>query len=145
MPRELYNLNEISAIAGVTPRTVYFYIQKGLLPHPGTRGPGAKYERRHLMRLRLVRILQGEHLPLAKIRERLTAMSDAQIEQAVSGTSSGAATSSAKPPVGSDRSQWERVVLTQGVELHFRRPLTRRRNKQVEQLLEEARRIMQDG
>jgi hypothetical protein len=81
----------------------------------------------------------------SEIRERLAAMSDAQVEQAVSGTSSAAAISSAKPPVGSDRSQWERVVLTQGVELHFRRPLTMRRNKQVEQLLEEARRIMKDG
>lgn len=145
MPSELYNINEISAMAGVTPRTVHFYIQQGLLPHPITRGPGAKYERRHLMRLRLVRMLQEEHLPLAEIRERLAAMSDAHVEQTVTGTSSAAATSSDRPPVAADRSQWERVVLAQGVELHFRRPLTRRRNKQVEQLLDEARRIMKDG
>lgn len=145
MPSEPYNINEISAMAGVTPRTVHFYIQQGLLPHPITRGPGAKYERRHLMRLRLVRMLQEEQLPLAEIRERLAAMSDAQVEQTVSGTFGATATSGARPPVGSDRSQWERVVVARGVELHFRRPLTRRRNKQVEQLLEEARRIMKDG
>jgi DNA-binding transcriptional MerR regulator len=83
VPKELYNLNEISAMAGITPRTDHFHVQQGLVPHPGTRGPGAKYERRHLTRLRPVRMLQAEHLPLAEIRERLAAMSDAQVEQAV--------------------------------------------------------------
>ena len=180
MRNGLLDLKQLCDIAGVTPRTVYFYIQRGLLPRAGTHGPGAKYEHRHLARLQLVRMLQREHLPLAEIRERLQALSDEEVERAVAGASGPAPTSSAddtldyvrqllskgatsplspqnmlgqlpatagssKAPVGLDRSQWDRVVLTQDVELHIRRPLTRERNRQVERLLEEARRIMKEG
>ena len=183
MDTNSFDLKQLCDIAGVTSRTVYFYIQQGLLPHAGTHGPGAKYERRHLARLQLVKLLQREHLPLAEIRERLQGLSDAQVEQAVAEASSAPLISNsssadsalgyirqllskdassprgrqelphtqrpadgrAGPPVGWDRSQWDRVVLTQDVELHIRRPLTRERNRQVERLLEEARRIMKEG
>jgi DNA-binding transcriptional MerR regulator len=78
-----YDLKEICSEAGVTPRTVHFYIQQGLLPPAGFLGPGAKYNRSHLYRLRLIRLLQKEHLPLAEIRRRLEALSDFQIEELV--------------------------------------------------------------
>jgi hypothetical protein len=54
------------------------------------------------------------------------------------------AAASIKPPVGWDRSQWDRIVLTPDVELHVRRPLTREGNKRLERLLEEARRILKE-
>lgn len=142
------DLKRLCDLAGVTPRTVYFYVQQGLLPHAGTHGPGAKYGRRHLTRLQLVKLLQREHLPLAEIRERLLALSDAEVEQALAGPVAApapASDGSAKPPVGSSRSRWDRVALTPDVELHIRRPLTRERNKQVERLLEEARKILKEG
>ena len=66
-----YSLTELADVAGVTPRTVRYYISQGLLPSPGTSGPGAKYDDAHLDRLRLIRRLQREHLPLADIRQRL--------------------------------------------------------------------------
>jgi DNA-binding transcriptional MerR regulator len=50
-----------------------------LLPSPGASGPGAKYDDKHLGRLRLVRKLQREHLPLAEIRQRLAGLDDAAI------------------------------------------------------------------
>src|SRR5687767_8634177 len=54
-------------------------MQQGLLRSPGVPGPGAKYDDRHLDRLRLIRRLQREHLPLAEIRRRLETMSDSQV------------------------------------------------------------------
>ncbi|HEU4565317.1 MAG TPA: MerR family transcriptional regulator [Gemmatimonadaceae bacterium] len=66
-----YDLAELADLADVSPRTVRYYIQQGLLPSPGARGPGARYDRAHLDRLRLIRRLQREHLPLAEIRRRL--------------------------------------------------------------------------
>jgi DNA-binding transcriptional MerR regulator len=67
----MFDLQELCDLAGVTPRTVRYYIQQGLLPSPGTRGPGARYEMEHLERLQLIRRLQKEHLPLSEIRHRL--------------------------------------------------------------------------
>jgi hypothetical protein len=54
MPTNAYYINHLCDISGVTPRTVYYYVQQGLLPPPGARGPGARYDRRHLLRLQLI-------------------------------------------------------------------------------------------
>ena len=62
---------ELADLAGVTPRTVRYYLAQGLLPAVGQTGPGSKYDEDHLARLRLIRRLQAEHLPLAEIRRRL--------------------------------------------------------------------------
>lgn len=74
-----YSLTELADLAGVTPRTVRYYMSQGLLPSSGSSGPGAKYDDAHLARLRLVRRLQREHLPLAEIRQRLAGLDDAAI------------------------------------------------------------------
>jgi DNA-binding transcriptional MerR regulator len=72
MPDEdRYSLTELADLAGVTPRTVRYYLAQGLLPAVGQTGPGSKYDEDHLARLRLIRRLQAEHLPLAEIRRRL--------------------------------------------------------------------------
>jgi DNA-binding transcriptional MerR regulator len=76
MPDGTYSLGDLCGLAGVTPRTVRYYISQGLLRSPGTSGPGARYDDGHLSRLRLVRRLQREHLPLAEIRARLAALTD---------------------------------------------------------------------
>lgn len=71
-----YTLSELSSLAGVTPRTVRYYIGQGLLPAVGISGPGAKYDDSHLARLRLIKRLQAEHQPLAEIRRRLETLDD---------------------------------------------------------------------
>jgi len=76
MATDSYDLPELCDLADVTPRTVRYYVQQGLLPSPGARGPGARYDRGHLNRLQLIRRLQREHLPLAEIRARLAGLSD---------------------------------------------------------------------
>lgn len=73
-----YSLTDLSRVAGVTPRTVRYYIGQGLLPSPGA-GPSARYRETHLARLRAIRRLQREHLPLAEIRRRLEEMSEEEV------------------------------------------------------------------
>jgi DNA-binding transcriptional MerR regulator len=78
-PESEYSLQDLSHLGGVTPRTIRYYIAQGLLPSPGKAGPGATYTDGHLNRLRLIRRLQREHLPLAEIRSRLAALDDATV------------------------------------------------------------------
>ncbi len=80
MPDDVpYSLTELADVAGVTPRTVRYYLSQGLLPGVGQTGPGSKYGSAHLARLRLIRRLQAEHLPLAEIRRRLDDLDDDEI------------------------------------------------------------------
>jgi DNA-binding transcriptional MerR regulator len=74
-----YSLTELADLAGVTPRTVRYYLSSGLLPGVGPSGPGSKYGEEHLRRLRLIRRLQRDHLPLAGIRRRLDELDDEAI------------------------------------------------------------------
>ena len=76
---ERYSLTELADLAAVTPRTVRYYLAQGLLPAVGQSGPGSKYDAGHLVRLRLIRRLQAEHLPLAEIRRRLEGLGDDEI------------------------------------------------------------------
>jgi DNA-binding transcriptional MerR regulator len=91
---ERYAVTELADLAGVTPRTVRYYLSQGLLPAVGQSGPGSKYGTGHLARLRLIRRLQGEHLPLAEIRRRLDPLDDDQIRDL-------AGSEPAPPPQGS--------------------------------------------
>jgi DNA-binding transcriptional MerR regulator len=164
----LLELAELCEQTGVTARTVRYYIQQGLLASPGQMGPGAKYTPSHLARLLLIRKLQQEHLPLAEIRRRLTNLDDesvlslvrsparagsaADYARSVLGQSARpgkgpttAVAAPSKPAFASDRSTWERIVLSPDVELHIRRPLTREDNRRIEQVLEFARRTLNAG
>jgi len=96
MPTESeYSLQDLSDLAGVTPRTIRYYIAQGLLPSPGKAGPGTTYTDGHLNRLRLIRRLQREHLPLAEIRSRLAALDDATVASLVEAPASERAADSA--------------------------------------------------
>jgi DNA-binding transcriptional MerR regulator len=82
-PDERFSLTELADLAGVTPRTVRYYLGQALLPAVGPSGPGSKYGATHLARLRLIRRLQAEHLPLAEIRRRLDDLDEVQIRDLI--------------------------------------------------------------
>lgn len=72
-PPHTYSLPEFATLTGVTPRTIRYYISEGLLSSPGA-GPQARYTDEHLDRVRLIKHLQRNHLPLAEIRTQLKAI-----------------------------------------------------------------------
>ena len=84
MPDDPYSLSDLARLADVTPRTVRYYVALGLLPSPEAAGPATRYGEAHLARLRLIRRLQRDHLPLAEIRIRLERMADDEIIATVS-------------------------------------------------------------
>jgi DNA-binding transcriptional MerR regulator len=203
-PVSTLTLTDLARQADVTPRTVRYYIGQGLLPGPVGQGPAAHYGGSHLDRLRLIKRLQLQHLPLAEIRARLEELEDDEIAALATevepdrprdstsqagqsalayirsvlagsplagGTPPAMTTSTTrrttasrareptaeygtppwlqpqppKPrPPGSDRSTWERISLAPDIELHVRRPLAPQTIKQLDQLLDAARRLLRD-
>lgn len=95
MATDSYDLLELCDAADVTPRTVRYYVQQGLLPAPDTRGRGARYDRAHLERIQLIKRLQGRHLPLAEIRTQLAALNDAAVHALVAEPAAGERSGSA--------------------------------------------------
>lgn len=191
-----HTINELSALSGLSVRTIRYYLAQGLVPPAGREGSGTRYPDATLARLRLITRMRDAHLPLAEIRKRLAAMSDAEVVElsaeagepepvgsaldyvrsalAGGGTSQTAlfealpsepdaddlgsrtplrqtvsigipAPPSMPPPADAttfgQRSQWERVAITPDIELHIRRPLSRRDNKMVERLIAFARQL----
>lgn len=165
----LYDISELADRAGTTVRTIRYYLQRGLLPSPTGPGSGARYGPGHLARLRLIRGLQREHLPLAEIRRRIAGLDDAEVEALVEPSQGPLARADsavdyvravlgpqpafphrarvpAPPPprrTPRERSHWERIPLSDDVEVHVRRPLSRVDNRRVDRLLEEARRVFE--
>lgn len=78
--RDELSIEELAEATGVPVRTVRFYITEGLLPGPGSRGKAAAYRREHLARLRLIRLLVRQRLPLAEIRDVLARLDDAEVD-----------------------------------------------------------------
>lgn len=70
------DLSELANRAGVSPRTIRYYIQEGLLPSPETKGPGAHYGQEHVDRLQIIKRLQQQYLPLVEIRRLLKEAGD---------------------------------------------------------------------
>ncbi len=77
-PRE-YSLDELSEAAGVTPRTVRYYIVEGLLPPPISAGRNATYSQEHLDRLLAIAMLKDMFLPLREIKRQLEMLTPEQL------------------------------------------------------------------
>src|SRR5262245_11099464 len=73
------SIEELAARVDVPVRTVRYYIAEGLLPGPGARGRAAAYGEEHLLRLRLIRRLVEQRVPLAEIRQRLGSLALAEV------------------------------------------------------------------
>jgi DNA-binding transcriptional MerR regulator len=66
-----YGVEELARLAGLRVDTIRFYQAKGLLPRPRRAGRRAVYSAGHLARLRRIRTLQDQGLPLEVIRRLL--------------------------------------------------------------------------
>lgn len=76
-----YKVSELAEKAGVTKRTIHYYISKGLLLPPEGSGVNSVYNDDHLNRLLLIKKLQSEYMPLNKIREYILENPTAKISE----------------------------------------------------------------
>ena len=81
MSETSYKLDELAAAAGVSPRTVRYYVQRGLLPAPAFRGRDTAYSDEHLLRLRAIKRLQEKFLPLDAIQAELEKSSREELKE----------------------------------------------------------------
>nr|WP_187345242.1 helix-turn-helix domain-containing protein [Cystobacter ferrugineus] len=131
-----WKLSELAEAVGVTPRTVRYYVQRGLLPAPPFKGPDTVYGEEHLLRLKAIRVLQARFLPLDAIQvelarltpEALQALAEAEPSAPPAASPSvpspaGPGPAPASPPESASPSaaptSWRRWELAPGLELHL--------------------------
>ena len=85
------SIAELARQAGVTVRTVRYYVAEGLLPPPAGVGPRSAYGREHLLRLEAVRCLKARYYPLAEIRRTLAGRSAEEVGALLAELSDGLA------------------------------------------------------
>ncbi|RWC95323.1 MAG: MerR family transcriptional regulator, partial [Mesorhizobium sp.] len=63
-----YNAAQLAQLAGVSERTVRYYVREKLIDPPAGRGRGSHFDNHHLAQLRCVRMLQDGGMGHADIR-----------------------------------------------------------------------------
>ena len=158
-------LSDLATAAGVSPRTIRYYVTQKLIPSPGTRGPGTKWDRSLLDRLLLIKELQRKNWPLSEIRDHLRELDEEGVRQELGRPPelplSDSALSYVRSVMPSAREEparyaapapraeirsttWEVIRLAPGVELSVRRPVSREQNQLVDRLLDAARTIFSE-
>ena len=100
---ERYSIDELATLAGVTPRTVRYYIAESLLDRPEGEKRGAHYLRRHLEQLLLIRRWTDAGISLERVRELSAgAPEDPPRQRAMPGSVE----------------VWSRMTLADGLEVH---------------------------
>ena len=103
-----YTLDEISGLSGVSPRTIRYYIQIGMLAGPSGETRAARYSPAQLAQLVAIRNWQASGLSLERIGTLLAA--------------TRAPHTAHRPPSQSQRESvrvWTRYTVADGVELHI--------------------------
>jgi DNA-binding transcriptional MerR regulator len=98
MPTDTFDIQGLVNASGVPRRTIYFYVQQGLLPPPQGAGLAAYYTPAHLLRLQLIPVLRGEGLRLDEIRRRFGEMTEEEMHQELEAAKAAEEKKPALPP-----------------------------------------------
>jgi len=97
-----FSLQQLAVLAGVSPRTVRYYIAEGLLDRPEGEKRGAHYLRRHLEQLLAIRRWTDAGDSLDQVRSRLSDSPDA----------------ARRPVVPGAVELWSRIAIADGIDIH---------------------------
>jgi DNA-binding transcriptional MerR regulator len=73
-------IEDLAELVDVPVRTIRFYITEGLIPGPEGRGKATTYTEEHLLRLRLVRRLAEQRVPLTEIKAQTDPLTLAEVK-----------------------------------------------------------------
>lgn len=103
-----YSIADLEEETGFIPRTIRYYISEGLLTPAHGRGPTATYDKDHLLRLKLIKELKDQFLPLEAIKHHLENLGTEDLEHHFAIQS------------GPVEEQWRRIEFGPDLELHVR-------------------------
>lgn len=119
---QTFKLEELASVSGVSPRTIRYYVQRGLLPAPQFRGRDTVYSEAHRARLAAIQQLQAQYYPLDVIAQMLHDNGALPNPPAVAPPSSRPAVTvelPVQPPQRWIAQAWRRYAVVPGLEIHL--------------------------
>jgi DNA-binding transcriptional MerR regulator len=159
--KDTYRISELAEKAGVTKRTIHYYVGRGLLPPPDGAGVASMYREEHLLKLKLIKQLQERYYPLDRIRSVIVNMTLEDIKRQLAQPNTASALSE-EPDISnaemitemstiqsntkdlkmSDiRSSYIRCKLGLGIELHVPIELARENSVLIENIEKYVRKL----
>ncbi len=120
-----YAIGDLARLAGVSRRTVRYYVQENLIPPPLGVGRGNHYGSEHLEQILRVKTMQEAGKTLEEIRRvsgppgRGAAPGLKPRRTYAAGNAARGASGRERPPAYAERSIWRRLTLAPGVELQI--------------------------
>lgn len=140
-----YRIGELAEKAGVTRRTVHYYMGRGLLPASQGSGLGTTYSDEHLYRIMLIKKLQDQYLPLDQIRKRIINMSLDEVRRCLDNQPAIVSEHPASYSVGKiTGTTYRKIPVGFGVEIHFPSE-DEKAVKLAEKLYQYVEKIMKEG
>lgn len=119
----IYNIDKLAKKAGVTRRTVRYYIQRGLLSPPEGEKRGSYYTDEHLDRLKAIQRLSDQGIPLIHMKKMLDGEQvKSYIENLVDqecAEDDQMQESDIEEKTVEICTDWKRLLISEGIELHF--------------------------
>lgn len=134
-------IHELIKKSGVNRRTIYYYIQLGLLPAPKGKGKSFVYNEEHLRRLEQIRKLQAQRYSLKEIKAMLEhgvpTLQTAEVGDAIESVQylPISMPREVQPGLETVSELWRRFFLDDGVELLIRWPPDQRTLRSLESKL----------
>jgi len=142
MMRKQYSIQELSALTGVSRRTIRYYIQESLLEPPAGRGRGGFYYDSHLLKLSKIRELQNQGIQLEVIAKILKETEFKEISDRASHVVSKLEIPDRIEP---SRELWIKHSISNGVHLQVRHDIDVQQKKKIDQILRLAASILDKG
>lgn len=120
MAGEKYTVQQLTAAAGASARTLRHWTRLKLLPKPLGRGRAARYEESHLLRARVIHQLRSAGVSLAHIKQRLAGLSEQEVRALLTPEANAANPGGATSPPPEPNypfTSWEVVQLATGIVL----------------------------
>lgn len=142
-----YRIGELAEKAGVTRRTIHYYMGRGLLPSPDGAGLGTTYSDEHLYRIMFIKKLQDAYLPLDEIKRRIIGMPLEEVKKNLDievHSSKMYEQSSEYMPQRKIGLLYNRINVGFGVEIHF--PMENEKAAEiVDKLYRYAEKLIKEG
>lgn len=132
-----YKVSELAEKAGVTKRTIHYYISKGLLLPPEGSGVNSLYNDGHLERILLIKKLQSEYMPLNKIREYIFENPTTKVH-----------TTTEKPEINANEKEKREIYIRENVcdifEMHYSKENAEKYKHIIENVKKYVEKMMED-
>jgi DNA-binding transcriptional MerR regulator len=110
--RDIFNIETLGRLTGLSRRTIRYYIQRGILQKPYGGGRGHYYTGEHVKRIREIQLLREQGVPIEKMREIFSAPPETG--------ESGIADRSFAELQPCVETHWHRISLGNDIEVSFR-------------------------